>query len=146
MLLLHARTGYAIPQIAWWAVTRRTTQTTETAKIGGWALARDNTVIAGLEYGMELCDLNSITEKCLYMYFILNDTCMPLSQPGIGLRAHLGTAALNAAQVITLLSNPSNIHPPVGGNTPPHLLPTRDTIFPGAGDLGHLREESIPGP
>ena len=70
---------------------------------------------------------------------------MPLSQPGIGLRAHLGTAALNAAQVITLLSNPSNIHPPVGG-TPSHLVLTRDTIFPGAGNLGHLREESIPGP
>ena len=45
---MHAQ-DYAIPQIAWWAVTRRTTQTTETAKIGGWALAwvwalaRDNT-------------------------------------------------------------------------------------------------------
>ena len=79
------------------------------------------------------------------MYFTLSNTCMPLSQLGIGLRAHPRTATLGAAQVITLLSNPSNIHPPVGG-TPPHLVLTRDTIFPGAGDLGHLREESIPGP
>ena len=31
---MHAQ-DYAIPQIAWWVVTQRTTQTTETAKIGG---------------------------------------------------------------------------------------------------------------
>ena len=30
--------------LAWWAVTRRTSKNHKTVKIGGWALARDNTV------------------------------------------------------------------------------------------------------
>ena len=31
--------------LAWWAVTRRTSKNHKTVKIGGWALARDNTVL-----------------------------------------------------------------------------------------------------
>ena len=30
--------------LAWWAVTRRTSKNCKTVKIGGWALTRDNTV------------------------------------------------------------------------------------------------------
>ena len=30
--------------LAWWAVTRRTSKNHKTVKIGGWALARDNMV------------------------------------------------------------------------------------------------------
>ena len=31
--------------LAWWAVTQRTLKNHKTVKIGGWVLARDNTVI-----------------------------------------------------------------------------------------------------
>ena len=95
--------------------------------------------------GLEKSDLISITEMCLYMYFILNNACMSLSQLCIAFRAHPRTAALNAAQVLHL-SAPSSIHSPVNGSIPPPPVPTSNTIFPGAGDLGHLREESIPAP
>ena len=70
---------------------------------------------------------------------------MPLSQLCIAFRAHPRTVALNAAQV-PLLSTPSSIHSPVNGSIPPPPVPIRDTTFPGAGDLGHLREEIIPAP
>ena len=45
----HAQ-DYAIPQIAWWAVTRRTTQTTETAKIGGGRLIGCGRLLGTLRY------------------------------------------------------------------------------------------------
>ena len=107
-------------------------------------LCYNNAVVVAYP-GLEKSDLISITEMCLYMYFILNNACMPLSQLCIAFTAHPRTIALNAAQV-PLLSTPSSIHSPVNGSIPPPPVPIRDTIFPGAGDLGHLREESIPAP
>ena len=36
--------------LAWWAVTRRTSKYYKTVKVGGWALARDNVVVLVLRY------------------------------------------------------------------------------------------------
>ena len=49
--------------VTWWVVTRRTTQTTETAKIGGWTLARDFTVVYNLYGALNIVELCNMTLK-----------------------------------------------------------------------------------
>ena len=48
--------------LAWWAVTRRTLKNHKIVKIGGWVLARDNTVVLSLSHSL----VATLAKGCKY--------------------------------------------------------------------------------
>ena len=77
-------------KIAWWAVTWRTTQTTETAKIGGralarvWALAQDFTVFSILGFNLSIQEELGASLECNFCYLQLYMLMDPPMMSGKG--------------------------------------------------------------